>query len=209
METTIDVRGTAIRRVPPEFGRVFGAVTADGPEPEPVKQWVATAAARVQQECPGRITVDQVRVSQHRPWNEQGDQLPLVYTATVSVTADFDDVDALGSWVLTDGLTVHSVDWRLTDETLSQVEREVRQAALLEAVARAQDYADTIGLGAVGVRSVRDPGVAEEPRLQAMAMRDAGSPQVDFSPQPIEVTAEVHATFVAGSVVAPEREDST
>ena len=220
MEITIEVQGQASTLAEPERAFVQAAVTADGPEPGPVKQQVAAGvdtARRGLDElvAQGAVTsyaVGQIQISQHRPWNEQGEQLPLVHTATAGITAEFCDLRALGQWVMTDGLLVHGVDWRLTPAARARVEREVRQQAVREAATRAQDYADALRLGPVSVRSVRDAGIPAQPGMQprmlAAAVQESG-PAVELSAEPLEVAAEVHATFVAGSVGAPEREDST
>ena len=207
MEITIEVRGQARTTVIPELAHVDAAVTADGPKPGPVKELVAALVRSVRQELDAlgdaviRYAVAQVQVSQHRPWNEQGEQLPLVYTATAGVTAEFADLEALGRWVLTDGLIVHGLDWRLTEATRAQIERQVRQDALREAVVRAQDYADTLSLGPVSLRIIRDAGMAVpgmQPRM-LMAAAEAGRPTVELSAEPLEIDAEVHATFVVGT----------
>ena len=214
MEISLDVRGTAHRTVTPERAVVSAAVRADGPQADDVKATVATVLAQVRDGLDAlaaagavaRYSVAQVWVTQHRPWNDQGEQLPLVHTATAAVTAEFADWTALGRWVLTEGLLVHGVQWELTETTRREVERRVRQEALRDAVTRAQDYADTLQLGEVRIRAVRDPGVAAEPmprRLMA-AMADSGGPELDLTPEPLAVTAEVHATF--GVRPGPSRE---
>lgn len=208
MEITIEVRGKARTTIAPELAFVNAEVTADGPQPGPVKEQVAHVVTRVRQalvdlgDAVTRYAVAQVRISQHRPWNDQGEQLPLVHTAAVEVTAEFADLAALGDWVLTDGLTVHGVDWRLTEATRKHTERQVRQEALREAVVRAQDYADTLSLGSVSLRSIRDAGMPAEPGLHPrmmMAAAEAGGPVLEFTAEPLEIAAEVHATFVVGS----------
>lgn len=198
-DIAIDVRGQARISAPPELGVVFAAVTVDGPEPRPVIDVVTQTVARIRSGMEGLsgvedFTIDQVRVSAHRPWNDAGVQLPLVHTATVNLTATFADFSVLGEWVTTEGLTVHYVDWRLRPETQSRLERETRQAALSDAVRRAQDYADTLELGPVLVRSVRDPGSEPQPRMM-MAAAAAAPTALEFSPEDIEITAEVLAGF--------------
>jgi hypothetical protein len=114
----------------------------------------------------------------------------------VWVSADFVDFEVLGQWVLTDGLTVSGIEWELDEPTREATERDVRQAALRDAVARAQDYADAIGAGPVRVTGVREPTVAH-PRMM-LATAEGGGQVVDIVPEPLEVAAEVQVTFVAG-----------
>ena len=197
----IDVTGKASVTVGPELAVVHAAITADGPQSAPVAAQVAETLAQIRADLDSlqtsgvieSFTVDQVRLSAQRPWNQDGEQLPLVHSATVALTVTFRDFRSLGEWVTTEGLTVHYIDWRLTDDTRARLERETRQAALSDAVNRAQDYADTLELGPVVVRSVREPGAEPQPR---MMMAQAGAAAAfEFTPEDIEVSAEVNATF--------------
>lgn len=202
----IDVEGSAHTTIAPELGVAHAAITADGPDPQPVKDHVSLVVVRIRAGLEELLTtgaierfaIDQVRISAHRPWNDKGEQRPIVHTASVGVTAHFTDFAALGRWVLTDGLQVHYIDWRLTDATQAAVERRTRQAAVRDAAVRAQDYADALELGLVQVATIRDPQVAPEPRVMMAraAMADGGSPDLDLMPEPIEIDAAIHAGFV-------------
>lgn len=206
-DVRIDVRGEARTRIQPERAVVHATVTADGPEPEAVKQQVSALLSQVRGDLESMLAsavvsqfaIDQIRVSSHRPWNDQGEQRPLVHVASVGLTAEFTDFSEL-SWVMRDGLTVHYIEWSLTEATQTEVERRTRQQALRNAVTHAQDYADALDLGTVRVLSVRDPGVLPEPEPHMLMARSAsmdsgGAPEVDLVPSPIEVVAEVHAGF--------------
>lgn len=204
-DITIEVRGVARTVVPPETATVHAAVTLDGAEPTHVKNHVAQTVHGVREglerlQWRGALEgfwIDQLQVSAHRPWNDQGEQLPLVHTATVAIRAAFTNFNELGAWVLSSGLTVHGIEWELTPVTRGRVERETRQAALHDAVVRAQDYADTLTLGTVRVRTIRDPGAEREVVMMgAAAMSDVA---LELTPEPIEVEAQVLAVFgVAG-----------
>lgn len=206
-DITIEVRGEAHTTVPPERATVHASVTLDGPEPTHVKTQVAQTVHSVRQgldrlQWRGALEgfwVDQVQVSAHRPWNDQGEQLPLVHTARVAIRATFTDFSELGGWVLTADLTVYDIEWQLSQTTRARVEREMRQAALRDAVVRAQDYADTLNVGTVQVRSVRDPGAEQHtPMLRAAAMADSAA-ALDLAPEPLAIEAQVLAAFgVAG-----------
>ena len=204
-EILIDVEGRALTYADPERAIVQATVTADGPEPQPVKDWVSLGLVRIRASLEElhrsgaveRFAVDQVRISAHRPWNDQGTQLPLVHTASVSLTAHFVDFAALGRWVLTEGLTVQYINWDLTDASRVALERRTRQAAVRDAVTRAQDYADALDLGQVEVRTIRDPQVSPRPEVMraAAAQFDGGGGGFDLSPEPIEIRAAIHAGF--------------
>jgi uncharacterized protein YggE len=113
--------------------------------------------------------------------------------------AEFSDFEALGRWVLSEGLSVGFIDWRLTEATRADAERTVRQAAVADAVRRAQDYADALQCGPVQARGVRDPGLAPQPPRGAMLAGRAVAEQsdIELTPDPILIEEEVHATFVA------------
>lgn len=202
----IDVAGTAHTTVEPELGIAHASITADGPEPQPVKDHVTGVLVGIragleelkQAGAIVRFAVDQVRISAHRPWSETGEQLPFVHTASVDITAHFTDFAALGRWVTSDGLTVQYIDWTLTDETRSAVERRTRQAAVRDAAVRAQDYADALDLGPVTVRTIRDPQAEPAPRMMMAKADLVSAAAVELSPEPIEI----HAQILAGFAVA-------
>ncbi|MEI2784374.1 MAG: SIMPL domain-containing protein [Candidatus Nanopelagicales bacterium] len=202
-DITIEVRGAAHTTVAPERATVHAAVTFDGAEATQVKTQVSHAVQRVREglehlQWRGALegfSVDRVQVSAHRPWNEQGEQLPLIHTASVGIRATFTDFSEVGAVALAEDLTVHDIEWHLTPATRAQVERDTRQAALRDAVVRAQDYADTLNLGTVQVRSVQDPGPAQHaPMMRAAAMAEA---TLDLAPAAIEIEAQVLASFTA------------
>ena len=211
-DVEINVRGSHSVTVRPERATVYAAVSADGPVPEPVVQVVAATLAEVtdhleslhDQERVTRYSVEQVRKGAHRPYSQDGRQLPLVHTAAASVTATFADFDALAAWVgrvaLMDGVGVNHIEWTLTDATLRAVEREIRQEAVRDAVRRAQDYADALDLGPVAVRAISDTGLSGpgQPKvLMARAMADSagGPPQISLRPDDLQIETQVEARF--------------
>ena len=137
----ITVRGSHTVRVAPEQATVYGALAADGPEPQPVFDAVAAALADVSGSLESRVhaengpvttfTVEQVQRASHRPYHPEGRQLALVHTASVSITATFTDFDDLARWVAwsagVPGLAIGHIDWALTEATRLQVERSTRQ----------------------------------------------------------------------------------
>lgn len=213
----ISVRGSHTVRMAPEQATVYADVAADGPEPQPVFDAVAAALAEVTRSLESRLhvenppvttfLVEQARRSSHRPYNAQGKQLPLVHSATVSISATFTDFDDLAAWVSwsagVPGLSVSHIDWTLTETTRLQVERSTRQEAVRDAKRRAQDYADALDLGPVTVRSISDPGTVGPPMpkvMMARAMSDAGEPpEISLRPDAVDIAATVEATFVVGA----------
>lgn len=213
-DVEINVRGSHSVMVPPERAIVYVTVSADGPVPEPVVRMVASTLAEVTASLESRLdpangpvtrySVEQVRKGAHRPYNQDGRQMPVLHTASASVTATFLDFDDLATWVdrtaILDGVGINHIEWTLTDATRHTMEREIRQEAVRDAVRRAQDYADALELGPVRVRGISDTGLSGpgEPRvLMARAMADpmGGRPQILLRPDDVPIEAHVEARF--------------
>ena len=153
--------------------------------------------------------VDQVRRGSHRPWNEQGEQLPLVYSATVSIAAKFRDFDELARWVAwsatVENLSIGYVHWALTERRRLEVERKTRRNAVRDARRRAQDYADALDLGPVSVRGSATPAWAAPtvPRRGRWRRppRPAAMPGVRSASRDVKISAHVEAAFRSHSVV--------
>jgi uncharacterized protein YggE len=218
-DVEISVRGSHTVTLPPEQATVYASVSADGPDPGPVVQQVADTLAEVAASLQsahdpdrGPVThyaVEQIRTGAHRPYNQDGRQLPLVHTAVAPTVATFVDFDALTAWIGRTaglpGMGVNGIDWALSAVRRRAVEREARQEALRDAKRRAQDYADALDLGAVAVRSVTDPGLsgpgqAKVVMARAVADPAGGQPEIGLRPADVEIEVYVEATF---TVVGP------
>ncbi|WP_343871544.1 SIMPL domain-containing protein, partial [Agromyces bracchium] len=101
MPTTIAVTGRAEERVDPELGAVSLTVAANGADRDRVLASVGETHERVlaairDLESAGALeswSAGQLRVWSHRPWNDQGRQLPLVHQASADVEVVFRDPD--------------------------------------------------------------------------------------------------------------------
>lgn len=216
-EVIITVRGENEARVAPERAVAHVSVTADGPERGAVVERIAALATPVREDLAARkaagVLTDwsgqRVSVWSDRPWNNEGRQLDLVHHASVELTATFTDFMVLSDWLNglaeRDGLQVGAVEWLLSPETRSRVERDVATAAVAVAVDRATAYAGALGLTTVTPMEIADLGLltggqegAPSPRMFAKAAMDsAGAPAVDFQPDDIVVSAAVEARFRA------------
>lgn len=216
-EVIITVRGENEARVAPERAVAHVSVTADGPERGAVVERIAALATPVREDLAARKAAgsltdwssQRVSVWSERPWNNEGRQLALVHHASVELTATFTDFMVLSDWLNglaeRDGLQVGAVEWLLSPETRSRVERDVATAAVAVAVERATAYAGAIGLTTVTPVEIADLGLltggqegAPSPRMFAKAAMDSGgSPAIDFQPDDIVVSAAVEARFRA------------
>lgn len=211
----INVRGSHTVTLPPERATVYASVGVEGPAPEPVFDAVAAGLAAVVRSVEelhhpkrGPVTwyaVDQVRRGSRRPWNDEGKQLPLVYSATVSIAVKFRDFEQLARWVAwsaaVEGLSIGHIDWALTEARRLEVERKTRQKAVRDARRRAQDYADALELGPVSVREISDTGLgrpggpAPRAMLASAAVPGGDAPEFVLRPEDVEISAHVEASF--------------
>jgi uncharacterized protein len=219
MSTEITVRGSFAAFEPPERGTVHATIASEGPAMEPVYGRVArdleavkASIAPLDDKENGPVTwwsADQVRTWSNRPWNKDGKQLPLVHHARVDLEVKFRDFSALSRWVgehiaNTEGLRVARVEWALTAKRREALEKDVRARAVLDAVTRAQQYADALGLGQIRPVAIADVGMLATrpesgPRAAFMRAAAVGAvPDVELVPEHIEVSAEVDARFVVG-----------
>ena len=218
MPTEITVRGSFAAFERPERGTVHATIAYGGPAMEPVYSRVArdldavkASIAPLDNKDNGPITwwsADQLRTWSNRPWNKDGKQLPLVHHASVGFEVKFRDFGVLSRWVgehiaNTEGFRVTHVEWALTAKRREALQKEVRTRAARDAVTRAQEYADALGLGQIRPVAIADAGMFGKrpengPSVAYMrASAVGGAPEVELVPEHIEVSAEVDARFVA------------
>lgn len=221
MPTEITVRGTFEAFQAPERGTVHATIAFEGPAMEPVYDRVArdleavkTSVTPLKTGDHGPVTwwsAEQLRTWSTRPWNKDGVQLPLVHHASVDVEVKFRDFSSLSRWVSqhvanTDGFRVSQVEWTLTTKRRTELQRQVRTRAVEDAVLRAQQYADALGLGRIRPVAIADAGMlgaglhpeggSSGAYLRSAGMPVGGAPDVELLPEDIQVSAAVDARFV-------------
>ena len=221
-ETVITVQGSSSIKHAAERATAGIAVSHDGPsrdkvfaETTKVSDAITTALKGLHNAASGPVVAwssDRVSVWSDRPWNNEGVQLPLVYHATIGMRATFSDFDALARWVetvaTTSGVAVGSIEWELLDATRDALLEQVRTKAVQDAASKALVYARAAGLTKVTASAIADPGLLGSPdgppialgggaprMFAAKAMSDSGA--LTFTPQELEVAAQVDARFVA------------
>lgn len=157
-----------------------------------------------------RWSQEQLRTWSNRPFNNTGEQRPLMHHASAGVQAEFGDFAELSRWIAhhantTDGFRVARIDWALTDDRKQELLAEARRQAVHDALTRARHYAEALGLGDVRPVAVADAGLlvagqtgagaAQAPQVRAAA--SAAVIEVEFTPKEIEVKASVDARFHA------------
>lgn len=221
MPTDITVRGSSTAFEPPERGTVRATIAAEGPAMQPVYDQVArdletvkTSITPLHDAERGPVTwwsAEALRTWSNRPWNQDGKQLPLVHHARVGVDVKFRDFSALSRWVgehidATEGFRVDTVDWTLTVRRRDELLKQVRTEAVRDAVERARQYADALGLGEIRPVAVADAGMlGAKPDTgpgvgvaRFAAARAGRAPDVEFVPADIELSVEVDARFTGG-----------
>jgi hypothetical protein len=220
MPTEITVRGTFSAFQTPERGTVHATIAFEGPAMEPVYDRVARGLEAVKASVTALKTGDhgpvtwwsaqQLRTWSNRPWNKDGIQLPLVHHASVGIEVKFRDFSSLSRWVgqhiaNTEGFKISHVEWALTSKRRTELQRQVRTRAVEDAVVRAQQYADALGLGKIRPVAIADAGMLGanlQPQggVGAAYLRvgatSGGGPDVELVPEDIEVSATVDARFV-------------
>lgn len=221
MPTEITVRGTFNAFQAPERGTVHATIAYEGPAMEPVYDRVARDLEAVKASVTPLKTGDhgpvtwwsaqQLRTWSNRPWNKDGIQLPLVHHASVGIQVKFRDFSSLSRWVgqhiaNTEGFKISHVEWALTSKRRTELQRQARTRAVEDAVVRAQQYADALGLGKIRPVAIADAGMlganlhpeggAGAGYLRAAAAPPGGGPDVELLPEDIEVSATVDARFV-------------
>ncbi len=219
--TVITVRGTAEERIDPELGAVSLSIGVSEAERDVALARTTEAHDRLiaairELEASGALdtwSAGQLRVWSHRPWNNEGRQLPLVHQTSAEIEVVFTDFEKLGEWVSTvtagDTVAVGGIEWRLTDSTRRRVQEVAQRGAVADAEAKAGAYASALGLGSPTPVELADTGLlTAQPispggggeRLFAMrASADMGGPGsvTQFVPAKLVIEASVEARFAA------------
>lgn len=221
MPTEITVRGTFSTFQSPERATVHASIAFEGPEMEPTYERVARDLEAVKASITplktgddGAVTwwsAEQLRTWSTRPWNSDGVQLPLVHHASVAIEVKFRDFASLSRWVgnhvaNTDGFRVSQIEWALTAKRRKELQRQARTRAVEEAVVKAREYAEALGLGAIRPVAIADAGMlgtnlrpevgADVAPMRVAAAPRGAPPEVELKPQDIEVSSTVDARFV-------------
>jgi uncharacterized protein YggE len=145
-------------------------------------------------------------------------KLPKEYTVSASAEVIFRDMDQLADTsaelATMPHVSVQATEWRLTEATRLEIEREARLKAIKDAVQKAQDYAGVVGRRVVAVE-IKDgpssdsgygrPGgmmMQQQMPQQMPQMRGGGGMAVAsegpaLEPKTITVAAYVSAKFIS------------
>ncbi len=217
MTLEIIVRGSAETSHPAERATISMAAALEGPDKAAVFADAVALHEPLSKQLRelvdlGALTTwssGQVRVFSHRPWDHDGKRLDVVHVARVQVVAEFIDFERLSGfldfWSGKDGIEVGNIAWDVTVKNRRSYEAEVRKAAVDDATAKAQVYANAVRRGKVVALQLSDPGMLGHQPLDlgpgsgklAMASADMGGPSLVLTPEEIFIRVEVDARFSA------------
>ncbi|MEU6203686.1 SIMPL domain-containing protein [Micromonospora musae] len=205
----VTVRGEAYREVPPELARFAVTVTARDRDREATLTRLAERAAAVRVRLDGegaaidRRETGELRV---RPETRRGTERVVAWHGSVTTTVTVSDFTALGELMLRvaelDQVEIAGPWWSLRPD--SPTYREVRHAAIADALARGREYAEALSARVTALVELADTGV-ERPMMARMAYaggpEGGGGPELDLDPQPQSVQAAVQARFAISEPV--------
>ena len=173
MSTEITVRGSFAAFERPERGTVHATIAYDGPAPEPVYGRVArdlevvkSSIGRLDDKENGAVTwwsADQLRTWSNRPWNKDGSSFARASRERRprGEVSGLQRAVPLGRRARREHRGIPRCARRVgTDgETSGSAGEDVRARAVLDAVTRAQQYADALGLGQIRPVAIADAGM--------------------------------------------------
>lgn len=149
---------------------------------------------------------DQVRAHTWRDRHRGREVGAPRHQAQVSARARFTDFEQLerfaDSWLTREGVTFGHILWDLTPENRPLREAEVRRAAVADAVAKAGDYAASLGFASPTPVRVADEGMGAhlgkvyEASFSAKES-DLDQPAISLVPELVRVGVTIEAEFAA------------
>lgn len=211
----ISVQGEQRVKVAPERAELYLAASGEHTDRAKVIADVTATAnqlGRELEELKQAGAVERYTVQPLRTWAvRKGRSRVEQITATVELTADFADFEALGRFTSDvsgrDGVRLAWVRWRLTDATADRLRDECIAGAVERARQRAEAMARAAGAGTIEIVEIADPGLLGNPEPQVplarpmMARGAMASPMADESesvqivPQEIEIGAQLQLRF--------------
>lgn len=149
------------------------------------------------------------------PHNINNERRPREYRAELTINASFRDFKVLGEvtaqLLSLPNVDISRIDWQLTTPTMKELETESHRLAMLNAIEKANNYAQVIGREVIPV-DVKEPGVTGRDgysgsgmpgrmMMQQMPQMPGGSTGggtdkgLDLTPQNIQVSHSLQVKF--------------
>lgn len=215
--STFVVAGNAARSHPAERGTIrigVGFTSADRKtaRSRAIETHNAVVSEAKEHQQAGTATwwnSDRVVVDAYREFVKDSETTVLRYRSRSTIEVKFQDFVALADWVGSlgerEGVNVNGIDWTLTVALRTKLEREVRIAAVQDAITKAGDYAAALGMAGPSLDAVYEEGLrpglsgsgghfqAQSARFLSTAAHEGGS--FELKPSDIDVTASISADF--------------
>jgi uncharacterized protein YggE len=212
------VRGEAVREVPPDIARF--TVTAAARD----RDHVETLSRLAQRDTAIRAIVDSFRDAVERwetgglhvqPELKRSGERVTAYYASVTTTVTVRDFTALGELMLrlanVEHVSLAGPWWELRPD--SPVHRELRHAAVADALTRAREYAEAVGARVTRLLELADTGPGVEPLLARPMAYDVSAatavPELSLNPPLQSVRAAVTARFAISAPTALDGGDAS
>lgn len=174
----IHISGTSSVAYHPERATLAITVKSSGPEQQPVSAEVTTTSNDLNKgfkelspkletgvaaaDAPvTTFSSKHLRTWSTTPTDEKNNPLPPIYHATISFSVVFRDFEKLsevvGMLASYPKVQIDSVNWDLTEATQTELGSESRKEAIRDAIRKANDYAEVVGVKVVPV-DIRDLG---------------------------------------------------
>ncbi|PGG96816.1 hypothetical protein GX51_07641 [Blastomyces parvus] len=139
---------------------------------------------------------------------------PRQFSASANLSATFRDFTKLSQiasqLLMMPFVEVRAINWRLTDATRAELAREARKKALMDAIEKANDFAQVVTREVHPVE-INDHGESTfppgQPHIRTMMARaadpDTSGHVLDLEPQEITVSASLMAKFATAEWKSP------
>lgn len=218
---SINVTGTSSVSHAPERCTLKFCIKTNGSQQNQVAQDVTSAANDLQHwfkqfhspeeaSTTDEAPVTKFSTSNIKAWKKSSDDrdrpVEDPHYAKITFTAIFRDFSTMGRAVSAllayPKVEIDSIDWSLTDETGKRLSSEARKLALRDAIQQADDLSEVLGRDVVAVE-VTDSEYPAAPRARYMMTTQCASgyrddsPQLDLTPQEIDVKSSLQVKFEA------------
>ncbi|MDQ1531380.1 MAG: uncharacterized protein QOE37_1485 [Microbacteriaceae bacterium] len=210
----IAVSGSATRFLPAERGTVHLTIALEHDDRAAVLREVSELHGRFVADAKSFVHAgtatwwgsDQVRVRPERRYLKDSETYTWVQVAAAEVRVKFRDFDALSAWVeragTETGVSIAGIEWAVTQKRRTEVQREVRVEAVLDAMQRAEAYASAIGSSGITLQALWEPGLrpnagaTDQGGYVTRAMAASGNySSMELRPDDIEISAAISADF--------------
>ncbi|KAE8154550.1 hypothetical protein BDV25DRAFT_147474 [Aspergillus avenaceus] len=218
MSLKIHTVGTSTIERRAERAVISLTVSKEGPDQATVSQDVTrvsnnlqshlgTIAPQSESDNTAAVTVwnmSSISTGSYLPWDHDKEQhKERVYTARTNFDVRFRDFSRLGEFVsqmaMESLVSVESIDWQLTDDTNKTLGQESRKLAVKDALSKARDYVDALGLTEVKPLEVDDTftdgGRPIAMYASARGRGFGGGETLNFVPEDCKVSCSVKMTL--------------